>query len=95
MGKLIDSDTTKKALKECGLWNADYEAEISCDIIDDQPAVDAVPVVHAHWIYKFTENGKYDHFKCSRCGKVNRTVAGTRSKYCGECGARMDEVEDE
>ena len=106
MGKLIDSDTTKKALKECGLWNADYEAEISCDIIDDQPAVDAVPIVHAHW--NCIENvhsyeGTFDAYECSHCHKSflddlcenngsDYVDAKKDFKYCPFCGAKMDEV---
>lgn len=109
MGKLIDSDTTKKALKECGLWNADYEAEISCDIIDDQPAVDAVPIVHAHWDCienVFSYEGVFDAYECSHCHKIflddmcqnngsDYVDAKKDFEYCPFCGAKMDEVEHE
>lgn len=47
-----------------------------------EPFVDAAPVVHAHW--KRTNGGKW---RCSNCrGRQEKP-----SRYCKECGARMDE----
>lgn len=46
------------------------------------PSADVVEVVHGEWIkYKAV------HYKCSICG--NR-VGGIITKYCSECGAKMD-----
>lgn len=46
---------------------------------------DVVPVVHAHWIR--TNSGKW---RCSRCrGRHDRP-----KRYCGECGARMNEQKE-
>lgn len=44
---------------------------------------DVAPVKHAHWI----PNGKW--VNCSACGVIN-----CKQKYCGECGAKMDEVSE-
>lgn len=50
-------------------------------LIDRQPAADVAPVVHAHWICRrLCYIGE-----CSNCG-----ARGITNKYCGECGARMD-----
>lgn len=60
--------------------------------IINAPAVDAVPVVHARWIYESEGIGDYSH--CSECGC--RVGGGRISdlsvmyKYCPNCGAKMD-----
>ena len=54
-------------------------------IIKDLPAVDAVPVVHARWLY---EHGDPAMLPCSACGyKVYRY---NNTPYCPHCGAKMD-----
>lgn len=55
----------------------------------DRYNVDAVPVVHAHWIYCKLGNGK-DGRKCSDCLHTQE-ITGLLN-YCPICGARMDEV---
>lgn len=55
------------------------------ELLDDTPTADVVPVVHAHWIR--TNSGKW---RCSRCrGRHDRP-----KRYCGECGARMNEQKE-
>ena len=55
--------------------------------IDDQPTVDAVHVVHAH--FERTDNPSY--CECSNCGAT--FSADIQANYCPHCGARMDEEE--
>ncbi len=50
----------------------------------DLPAVDAVPVVHAHWI---VQDNTYTRFMCSACETKNHH---DRTDYCPHCGAKMD-----
>ena len=51
-------------------------------VVEDTPTIDAVPVVRAHWIR--TDSGKW---RCSACrGRHDYPM-----RYCGECGARMNE----
>lgn len=65
-------------------------------IMEEAPAVDAVPVVHARWIYESEGIGDYSH--CSECGC--RVGGGRISdlsvmyKYCPNCGAKMDGESD-
>ena len=56
--------------------------------IENFPAVDAVPVVHGHWIEMTVSSGR-DSWKCSLCG---RRARGNKNNlpYC-HCGAKMDE----
>ena len=62
-----------------------YEAT---ELVDDIPAVDVAPVVHARWIgSKYDpETGDYME-KCSHCGVFSREYW---KPHCSECGAKMD-----
>ena len=97
--RLIDADKLERDLESL---KQDYEDE-GCDSkridgIDDcieeiryTEPIDAVPVIHAHWI-EFRANNGNAHYKCSHCGKeVSYSYAKKRWKYCIECGAKMDE----
>lgn len=58
------------------------------NIIDDQPTVDAAPVVHGRWCFM----GLWE--ECSVC-KHPISVDGERTNFCPNCGAKMDlEVPD-
>ena len=58
------------------------------DIVDTIcPAVEAKPVVHAHWEYTGESDGK----KIYRCTNCQALLSGT-GNFCKECGAQMDEV---
>ena len=65
--------------------------------IDSAPAVDAVPVVHARWIYSgdMDSDGNSQGY-CSRCGAGDKHRADLKNlvPYCLKCGARMDAEED-
>lgn len=61
------------------------------DIVDELPAVDAVPVVHAQWI---EEEGRPHHWHCSSC-KAVVGVAGRFGNYCLYCGAKIGGDPDE
>ena len=61
------------AIKECRkmLW--------------EEPTVDAVPVVHGHWIGKPLAG--YSTVKCSACGSAFVENNG-KWKYCPDCGSK-------
>ena len=56
--------------------------------------IDTNPTVHAHWI-----DQKHGTYKCSSCGQFLdfRGVNAGRgdANYCPNCGAKMDEEENE
>ena len=61
-------------------------------IIQEMPTVDAVPVVHGHWIpcYPLGDDGT-EGYMCSVCH-----VGGwEKTNFCPHCGARNIEGEDE
>ena len=76
-------------------WNT------AIQIINEAPAADVAPVVHGHWVYN--PNGMdfvLGAWECSICGIKNDNLPCDRkinpynyigSKYCPNCGAKMDE----
>lgn len=57
------------------------------EMIDNAPTVDAVPVVHGHWIEVRDKYNCKMGEKCSVCG---RRVRNMGENYCPKCGAKMD-----
>jgi hypothetical protein len=69
--------------------------------IENAPAVEAEPVVHAHWVWD--PNGcdwGIGAWRCSKCDCKNDALPWDRrlkpyefacSHYCPVCGAKMDE----
>lgn len=59
----------------------------------EENAIDAVPVVHAKWNLKHIGVGHY--WECSAC-HINPCIYVTENtKYCPNCGARMDGEREE
>ena len=57
-------------------------------IIEKQPTVDAVEVVHGRWKNKQTNSIFTWRIECSVCGAEYNTTVGYN--YCPNCGAKMD-----
>ena len=57
------------------------------------PTIDAAPVVHGRWDNDRTEEGRIIGYFCSVCG--TSLDSHPRMHYCPNCGARMDEGEDD
>ena len=73
-----------------------YNADWICSMLETAPTVDAVEVVHGHWV-SLTECANAGVY-CSVCNKkvykedyawCNRKNK-LRSNYCPNCGAKMD-----
>ena len=58
-------------------------AQSCLELLDAQPIVDAVEVVHGRW----EKHGKHD-WRCSVC-KVGVPYSYTGHNYCPNCGADM------
>lgn len=59
------------------------------EIVCDLPAADVEPVVHGEW----RENGLNGYayaIICSKCGYIDGYPFNDRSRYCPNCGAKMD-----
>lgn len=67
------------------------------DEIDKIPTADVVEVKHGRWIKDrlcSTSGGTYGVRRCSVCEDYYQDI-GYGWNYCPNCGARMDEREDE
>ena len=107
MPRLIDADVLCDRL--INAWNtAEKESEqlicgvmakVVTPIVVGTPTVDAEPVRHGHWLaVKGWDDviGELDNAECSVCHETQEGEywAKTYYKYCPNCGAKMDEVED-
>jgi len=92
-GGLISRDALKRSIenaKRLGKNAIDY-------YIDQQPTIDAVPVVHGEWILidKATDDWRNNdyNFECSKCHHKEVHDLNDDVPYCWYCGAKMDELQ--
>lgn len=65
-------------------------------VLEDAPAVDAVPVVHGKWEFEHMTGDRSYYAHCSECGKRKFFKDyDEQDNYCSNCGADMREVEHE
>ena len=59
------------------------------ETINEQPTVDAKPVVSGEWIRQKNSVGSWTHpaYKCSIC----HSGSNTDTKFCSECGSSMEQ----
>lgn len=95
--RLIDGDGLIENYEWCKAQSGRYNADYWNDVIrrvNDQPTVNAVPVVHGAWVEHEDYNGDC-YYSCSACGCDWTTIDGTPAennmRFCPECGAKMDE----
>lgn len=87
MARLIDADRALEIVFDQGLAhpNAYHLTNYATLILREAPTVDAVEVVHGRWMDEHQGFMYYDA-TCSVCGKHNDSA----SKFCPNCGAKMD-----
>ena len=94
--RLIDADALKATFcAECKL----YDGDLGCTVPDCvehgvwhiwlMPTIEAEPVRHGRW--ELIDEAEPRRYGCSEC---KRMVWHTEN-YCPNCGAKMDEVENE
>ena len=97
MGKLIDTEELKAKIDEKESRRNEpawYDGLDTCrEIIEDMPAVDAVPVVHARW--RELKDGTEECTNCLGLCPHEENYNGDiifnfGCEYCPWCGAKMD-----
>ena len=82
--RLIDADviTDHEIIDYLGISYASCLPDVR-DLLDEQPTIEAVPVVHGEW-----ESDRFglDRSVCSICGAV---YEGNGGNFCANCGAKM------
>ena len=90
MSRLIDADMLTEVLKSNGLKDS-----LVYMFINQEPTVDAKPVIHGEWIgleYDGYADGNpvYDLWECSHCNCEWDGEEDTLPSYCPDCGAEME-----
>lgn len=91
-----EPDPTSDRHMETHYPDGDYFPEDVISSIENAPAADVAPVVHAHWIDMQYESGMAE---CSVCGETYDCTEEMFDAfamfyhYCPNCGAKMDEAE--
>ena len=94
MARLIDADEfLKNEIKRCGcvplIGSCTSDNEIFKFILEQQPTVDAVEVVHGEWNICEDDYNDLVYHTCSNCGAEYTTDYGVDLtwKFCPNCGA--------
>ena len=84
--RLIDANALVRDMHYCDELNGneDWSTLDIEDLVEEQPTVDAVEVVHSWW-EKSTEGYKV----CHHC-KADVAIFSSHKNYCPNCGAKMD-----
>lgn len=94
---LIDKDYVIGAMEESKKIHGEYSVSINNFIssLKSVPTVDAEPVRHGHWIKPTVIDGRA--FNIPHCSVCNEVPCGVdeHTKYCPNCGAKMDGCSDE
>lgn len=89
----IDADKLRMESYEFELGDNGYHKRVvDVSDIDNAPTIDAIPVVHGHWI-KYEVDIAEHPWHCSRCGWTPPKYVChiDEMEYCNHCGAKMDE----
>ena len=91
----------EKSKVEAMLWAVilDKTEQTIEEMLDNAPTADVKPVTHSHWVHNKGEHHEY--VSCARCGELAKCTEMADcfiwkySKYCSDCGSRMDgEIEE-
>lgn len=90
--RLIDADviTDHEIIDYLGISYASCLPDVR-DLLDEQPTIEAVPVVHGEWL-KVQEWVTKAKFRCSVCGREIMSATKVnpyKYPYC-HCGAKME-----
>ena len=102
--RLIDAEAfLKTEIDRCGsaplVGTCTSDNEYLSDRLKKAPTIEAKPVVHAHWVteQEAEEINRYDlTYCCSACGHCDWDCTESEGfEYCPNCGAKMDEKEND
>lgn len=102
MDDLISRKALLKRLHDvggCGAppesWADGYDKaiDLAYGMAENAPAVDAAPVVHGRWEFKYEGTYRKRRSYCSVCGRrsgIGGIIENQKKPYCPNCGALMD-----
>ena len=86
MSEYIEREAAIKELMNDAPEQVGYSREDAADCIRYMDAADVAPVRHGRWKRYGKNLGE-----CSECGEI----VSVRNNYCPNCGAQMDEKEND
>lgn len=88
--RLIDANAADVE-RICCYYGGNCYIEDVKEWLDEQPTIDAVPVVHGRWVHeqRYGDSGGWV-WRCSACRRESITCIISAMKYCHACGAKMD-----
>lgn len=86
--RLIDADALMADFQKA-FPNFDVKSSHAKALLATAPTIKAEPIKHGRWKHHQYGNTA-GYYECDNCGKIN----SYKSDYCPNCGARMDEVEE-
>ena len=89
MSNLFDKQRFLNDLINCSESIGRKSLMVLIEVLKNQPAIEAEPVVHGRWIFGTANHREY--MKCSEC-LHSQTPTGV-FVYCPNCGAKMDRGE--
>lgn len=90
--KLIEEILEEASTKILGLESGVTLGEMK-EWVENQPVVEAVPVVHGEWILE--EKAGVDYWCCSHCHKIrSEYYAKPKDNFCPNCGTYMRKKEN-
>ena len=89
MPRLIDADALIDDMcEDCGaIANGACDKDVCASVlwVKDAPTIEAKPVRHGRWNIRTFDLPREGYY-CSKCG----TVEWRTSRFCPNCGAKMD-----
>lgn len=83
---------TKASAVSVLLYNQNEYCSAVIPEMEDIPCEDVAPVVHGTWLLRHIGHGHY--WECSICHATPIYVTNN-TNYCPNCGAKMDEEQEE
>ena len=89
--RLIDTDAAYAVLTDYYHHTTDTQHAALKEALGRVETVDAVPVVHGHWIkFGVSDKDGNQQYRCSVCECEDIHSPLVKVNYCWNCGARMD-----
>lgn len=97
--RAIDADAAGRELKTAALKRENFPqtglvlVDEIVRYLDTYPTLDVAPVRHGEWILRHVGAGHY--WECSVCNKNPCIYVTKDTKFCPNCGAKMDAGQEE
>lgn len=95
MAEYIEREALREILDGWRDAHADVDDVYGCDLLEDvicevdaQTAADVAPVVYGEWLLRHEGYGHY--WECSVCHTNPCIYVTEHTKFCPNCGAKMD-----